>query len=603
MQAHRRTVPAGHGEASHWEGIGVGQPADNDATEGAAIPPESQVALLVYTAVPFPLCVVDQAGRLAAMNPAAERFWGVQAADVLGSDAREVLGAGPLHPGPRAVEPLEAAAAGGGERVPCRIRTRDGLTHAVSLVGARLQQGGYQVFAVVAEDAPPEWAYQDPLTGLANRLAWGRAQARWAARAGAVVMFDLDNLKEVNDRQGHRTGDRLLALVGEVLRAHTAADGMALRYGGDEFLVLLPEPDVAAARRFSDAVCAAAAARGQLAATRLHLSAGVAAFGPGGLAAAVQQADDGLYAAKGVLLRARSGARMVLTREGRRLLRTPEEPPRVGAAAFASRFTTAFDGAFREVLAGAVQQARRFVAFIDPEPGIAAVEVGAGSGRITLDGGLAHRIGPSGQLLVTDPSAAQLQVARQRLAAAGCAWVRFLAAEAESLPLASGCVDLVLGSTFLHFTDVPRAVAEMARVLRPGSILALSTPLPWSWPPFWAEALRPAAEEAARLGLPLHHPAVSEEVQRAALAAAGLQVERVAYADDCWSFPHAEVARTVLTQIQGVALMLRGAPAVRLQAAEDAVMEGIATLWDRFAPEERAVAFRHLHLLARKPGA
>lgn len=64
-------------------------------------------------------------------------------------------------------------------------------------------------------------------------------------------------------------------------------------------------------------------------------------------------------------------------------------------------------GYFRTCYALALEQAREFVAFVDPEPGSAVVEVGAVSGRVTCHGGLAERIGRQGRLLVTDPFGAR----------------------------------------------------------------------------------------------------------------------------------------------------------------------------------------------------
>ncbi len=565
--------------------------------------PQSEAALLVYTAIPFPLCVVDTAGRIVAMNPAALCFWGVSATAVLGSGAVEVLGLSALHPEVDGADPVAAAVAGTTERVPCRITTRDGVTHAAALVGARLKDGRYAVFSVVGQDTVPDWAYRDPTTGLANRLVWSRQQQHWVARAGAAAMFDLDDLKGVNDSLGHRAGDRLLALVGAVLRARTPADGLALRYGGDEFLVLLPGAEDDAAHRFCAEVCAEVAARGEeVVGRRPRLSAGSAPFGPGGLMAAVQQADENLYEAKGILLRAGSGTRLILTREGHRQLRPAAWSPPATLAPYAGRFTAEFDSYFRQVLARAEEQAQRFVAFATPEAEIAAVEVGAGSGRITFDGGLARRIGPRGQLVVTDPSEAQLQVARRRAMETGCEWVRFLTAPAESLPLASSCVDIVIGSTFLHFTDPIRAISEMARVLRPGGALALSTPIPWQWPPFWRQVVQPAYDEAARLGLPPRHGAVPEDTIRAALVAAGMDVERAVYEEDTISQPNPAIARAFVGQIHWVALILRGAPDERIQEVEKAVLDRIESFWDAFSPAERETPFQHFNLVARKRG-
>ena len=92
-------------------------------------------------------------------------------------------------------------------------------------------------------------AATDPLTGLANRRAFGRAMARafaQAQRAGqdlACIMIDLDGFKQFNDALGHQHGDELLKRVAEVMQRCCRQSDVPGRFGGDEFIVLLPEAD------------------------------------------------------------------------------------------------------------------------------------------------------------------------------------------------------------------------------------------------------------------------------------------------------------------------------------------------------------------------
>jgi diguanylate cyclase (GGDEF)-like protein len=93
-------------------------------------------------------------------------------------------------------------------------------------------------------------ALTDRLTGLSNRHAGERALERDAARARragspfSLALLDLDNFKQVNDRYGHAVGDEILRQVSQVLASTFRASDLAVRWGGDEFLILLP--DVAA---------------------------------------------------------------------------------------------------------------------------------------------------------------------------------------------------------------------------------------------------------------------------------------------------------------------------------------------------------------------
>jgi diguanylate cyclase (GGDEF)-like protein len=142
-------------------------------------------------------------------------------------------------------------------------------------------------------DRLAELAAHDALTGLRNRR--GLDDLLEAAAIGdAVVFIDLDHFKAVNDLLGHEAGDRVIADLGRIVLAVLRPDDVAVRYGGEEILVLLPGTSIDGAEVMLDRLRLGWSASHP----ELTFSAGIALVDETGGGAAAREADDALYLAK-----------------------------------------------------------------------------------------------------------------------------------------------------------------------------------------------------------------------------------------------------------------------------------------------------------------
>jgi diguanylate cyclase (GGDEF)-like protein len=125
----------------------------------------------------------------------------------------------------------------------------------------------------------------DELTGLGNlrlldeRMAVEEARAVRYATPLSLAVADVDGLKQINDRHGHATGSAVLQAIGQALRREVRDTDLAVRYGGDEFVVLLPHSDLAAGAAFAERLLGAIR-RLRVDEVRPSVSVGVACFDP-----------------------------------------------------------------------------------------------------------------------------------------------------------------------------------------------------------------------------------------------------------------------------------------------------------------------------------
>jgi diguanylate cyclase (GGDEF)-like protein len=154
-------------------------------------------------------------------------------------------------------------------------------------------------------DRLAEEARTDSLTGLLNRRGFEEratlelAHARREERVVSVVTFDIDYFKRINDEWGHEVGDRVLARIGRLLAGESRDIDVTARFGGEEFVVLLPGCSSADAHLFAERVRGALESEGSEGLPTVRMSAGVlAAVAPPSLDVMVHGADSALYSAK-----------------------------------------------------------------------------------------------------------------------------------------------------------------------------------------------------------------------------------------------------------------------------------------------------------------
>ncbi|MCW4386804.1 diguanylate cyclase [Salinibacterium sp. SYSU T00001] len=246
------------------------------------------------------------------VNRGFRRLSGLDEADVLGNEinALEMV---PIDP--RTLEPTDLVAPDT-PRILIRGRSTAGasvyLDIATTVVvdkttGARrLVHVGKDVTEdIMRRSEERARANRDPLTGLLNRrggeamLDAARAEAQARGGTFSVVMGDIDRFKSVNDRYGHPVGDAVLQAVASALEQNVRAESSVVRWGGEEFLVVLPAMALDTAVPLAERLRALVAEAETEPAGAVTISLGVAEWFPGeGLASVVSRADKALYSSK-----------------------------------------------------------------------------------------------------------------------------------------------------------------------------------------------------------------------------------------------------------------------------------------------------------------
>jgi len=202
------------------------------------------------------------------------------------------------------------------ELIEVEWRRKDGTPMKVRLSGRKVTvvegapDGGCEIIAEdvtaqrASEDHLRQLAETDALTGLANYRRLSETleseikRSDRTARAFAVLIFDLNGMKRINDSHGHLAGNRALCRLADIFRFSCRSIDTAARYGGDEFAIILPETGALEAEAVGRRICETLG--GDREEPRLSVSVGIAVYPENGttIETLLQAADRALYKMK-----------------------------------------------------------------------------------------------------------------------------------------------------------------------------------------------------------------------------------------------------------------------------------------------------------------
>ncbi len=269
------------------------------------------------------IVATDAEGRIQYYNPPAENLFGMSASEALGADLRKIHHSRGVDDD-RNLFGLDMARRQGEYRFTMDMRRADGMHYVDARISPIFRGNSkFAGYMLMCEDVTEQrraaelieyQASYDSLTDLPNRrlfvdrLHQSLARARRHGHQGAVLFFDLDNFKNINDSLGHPVGDELLRQVAMRIMTSIRDEDTVARLGGDEFVVLLPELADASNEAITDVQLLAEKMRQELGlpyqieSHELHVTAsiGIALFPYGDESPddILRQADTAMYRAK-----------------------------------------------------------------------------------------------------------------------------------------------------------------------------------------------------------------------------------------------------------------------------------------------------------------
>ncbi|MGH1463598.1 MAG: diguanylate cyclase [Neptuniibacter sp.] len=219
---------------------------------------------------PDPVIGVDGKGVVQIFNPAAEKLLGYSAEEVIGS-----LNIVSIYPDLKSAQRVKRllysdlhGAFGSVEGYETKLLASDGVEVPVRLSAAVVDKdkdtsiGFFHDLTErnILEQQLHKLSITDELTGLYNQRHFYKVLAKELDRAKrynrklSIICFDLDRFKQINDTMGHLEGDRILKTVGSLLEQALRLSDIGVRYGGDEFMIILPDTDIESAAKTAERI-------------------------------------------------------------------------------------------------------------------------------------------------------------------------------------------------------------------------------------------------------------------------------------------------------------------------------------------------------------
>jgi len=266
-------APKGLSRPPHSSFEGIGMQADRPGPPGVpeATEPEDllQLQVAALEAAANPILISRRDGTIIWVNRAFELLSGYTREEALGQSTR--LLKSDQQPPSFFADMWHTILAGHKWHGELVNRRKDGSLYPeeMTITPVKNAAGNITHFIAIklditerkrAEEQVRQLALSDPLTGLANyrrltdTLDTEIKRCGRTARSFAILLLDMDGLKAINDAHGHAAGSRALERVAKILRNHCRTTDTAARYGGDEFVVVLPESGSEAARQVAQRI-------------------------------------------------------------------------------------------------------------------------------------------------------------------------------------------------------------------------------------------------------------------------------------------------------------------------------------------------------------